>query len=131
VAIGNDGEGQYGYPGAFDDVLGVGAVDFQGQVASFSGSGKPAGQQPTKPDLVGYGVGVVSSLERDYGGRSIYQRLNGTSMATPYVAAIAALYRSLFPGLTVKETWSKLLKDALPLSGQPPARVGVGLARFK
>jgi subtilisin family serine protease len=128
VAIGNEGKGNYGYPGAFKEVLGVGAVDFNGKVASFSGSGKPTGEGVSKPDLVGYGVGVNSALERDYGGQPIYQRLNGTSMATPYVAGIASLYRSLYPALTVQEIKAMLLDNALSL--KPLDRVGVGLARF-
>ena len=130
VAIGNEGAGRYGYPGGFEDVLAVGAVDFEHEVASFSGSGDPPEARESKPDLMGYGVNVYSSLERDYEGRSIYQRLDGTSMATPYVAGIAALYRCMDPALTTDEVWNRLLDSALPLSGQPAPRVGEGLARF-
>lgn len=129
IAIGNDGAGQYGYPGAYDAVLGVGAVDFDENIAGFSGSGKAPGQNNSKPDLVGYGVGVNSSIERDYDGQSVYQRLSGTSMATPYVSGIAALYRSLNPSLTVTEVSDILLDRAKTLS--PKNRVGAGLARFK
>jgi len=128
VAIGNDGPGTFGYPGAFDEVIGVGAVDFEGKVADFSGSGKPT-PKTTKPDLVGYGVGVNSSLERDYGGGAIYQRMNGTSMATPYVAGIASLYRSLYPARTVDEVRAMLLETAMSLPGSRQ-RTGAGLARY-
>lgn len=128
VAIGNDGPGTFGYPGAFDDVIGVGAVDFEGAVADFSGSGRPT-PKVSKPDLVGYGVGVNSSLERDYGGSAVYQRMNGTSMATPYVAAIASLYRSVFPARTVDDIRAMLIDSALPLDGSKQ-RTGAGLARF-
>jgi subtilisin family serine protease len=130
IAIGNDGPGSNGYPGALADVLAVGAVNFEGKLAPFSGSGPVPVSGIQKPDLVGYGVGVNSSLERDYSGDCIYQRLNGTSMATPYVAGIAALYRSLNPTLTVKEVWAMLLENALPLPKEPVDRVGKGLARF-
>jgi serine protease AprX len=123
IAIGNEGPGNYGYPGAFPNVLGVGAVDFQHSVASFSGSGLG------KPDLVGYGVAVHSSLERDYSGHSIYRRLSGTSMATPYVSGIAALIRCEFPDYTVSEVTDKLLSTAIPLT-DPASRVGRGLARY-
>lgn len=51
VAIGNDGPGQFGYPGAFKEVLGVGAVDFEQNVAGFSGGGRPSGEAVSKPDL--------------------------------------------------------------------------------
>jgi hypothetical protein len=73
---------------------------------------------------------VRSELERDYSGGPLYQRLNGTSMATPYVAAIAALYRSQRPTLTVTEVWDKLLQTASDLPGEDRGRIGAGLARF-
>lgn len=140
VAIGNEGPGRFRYPGVLPEVLGVGAVDFHGQLAEFSGSHH--GELPeltgdlsspvevAKPDLVGYGVGVYSSLERDYSGRTIYQRFNGTSMATPYVAGIAALYRCRQPGSSVKQITRMLLENAAPLTAQPEL-VGAGLARFR
>jgi subtilisin family serine protease len=128
VAIGNDGPGQYSFPGAFDEVVGVGAVDFGGVVGNFSGSGQLDGN--AKPDLVGYGVGVYSSIERDYNGGSFYERANGTSMATPYVTGIAALYRCQHPYLTVPQVWDLLLTNAYPLPSQNPNRVGAGIARF-
>lgn len=130
VAIGNDGADRFGYPGGFKEVVAVGAVDFQHKVASFSGSGRPPGEGVSKPDLAGYGVGVYSSVERDYEGRAAYQRFSGTSMATPYVAGIAALYRCREPQLTVAEVADKMKTDALKLTGQPKPRVGAGLARF-
>lgn len=128
VAIGNEGPGTFGYPGAFKEVLSVGAVDFEENVASFSGDGKPPDEGVTKPDVVGYGVGVYSSLERNYAGDSIYKRENGTSMATPYVSGIAALYRCQQPTLMAKDIWQKLLDTARPLT--PKNRTGAGLATF-
>jgi subtilisin family serine protease len=129
VAIGNEGPGNYRYPGVLPEVLGVGAVDFRGRVPDFSGSAAIL-NQPAKPDLVGYGVGVYSSLERDYPGRSVYRRLNGTSMATPYVAGIATLYRCRQPNASVDEIRKQLLDNAQPLKGAKPGLVGAGLARF-
>jgi subtilisin family serine protease len=128
VAIGNSGAGQYGYPGALDEVIAVGAVDFQGTLASFSGS-TPAGVNPAKPDLVGYGVGVDSAMERDYDNTSVYQRMSGTSMATPYVAGIAALYRSDDPALSVDAVQQALYASVQKVAG-PRGRVGRGLASY-
>ena len=129
IAVGNEGAGRFGYPAAFDEVVAVGAVDFAHEVASFSGSGHPKGESPV-PDVMGYGVGVHSSLERDYEGRSIYQRLDGTSMATPHVAGVVALYRCQQPALAAEDVIQKLYDTALPLDGAPAARRGHGLARF-
>ena len=125
VAIGNDGPGLYRYPAAFRQVIGVGAVDFGGQIARFSADGTPPREGVTKPDLFGYGVGVYSSVERDYSGASIYERMDGTSMATPYVAGVAALYRGQYPAWTVKEVWNKLTTTARPPSGQRPGTGGI------
>lgn len=129
VAIGNDGAGNFGYPGGFDNTLGVGAVDFNGNIADFSGSGDPPNSQG-KPDLVGYGVNVYSSVERNYRGESIYKQLSGTSMASPYVAGIAALYRCQQPLLSVDEIKAKILSNALNFPNISASRIGVGLARF-
>jgi len=130
TAIGNAGVGECNYPGALGQAIGVGAVDFEGKIASFSGSAVVSGKT-AKPDLVGYGVGVYSGFERDYKANSIYQRLSGTSMAAPYVTGIAALYRSQDPSLSQEETQQKLMDNCETLAGQPKDRVGKGLARFR
>jgi subtilisin family serine protease len=129
TAIGNAGPGHFGFPGAFEEVIGVGAVDFAKKIASFSGSG--TADKVAKPDVVGYGVGVYSSIERDYFGRAIYRRLSGTSMAAPYVTGIAALYRCHDPNMSVQDVQQQLLQNCEPLEDQPQDRIGKGLARFK
>jgi subtilisin family serine protease len=128
VAIGNDGPGTYGFPGAFKEVIGVGAVDFDHRVAEFSGSGNPPGERP-KPDVTGYGVNVVSSIDRDYQGKSRYIKMGGTSMASPYVTGIAALHRCLMPNLTAEDIERRLIDTAMPVDPAKPA--GAGLARYK
>jgi subtilisin family serine protease len=132
AAIGNSGEDTFGYPGAFGTALGVGAIDFAHKVASFSGNRRQIGGpiEAEKPDLVGFGVDVFSSVERDYGGRSLYDRLSGTSMASPYVTGIAALYRSAVPNAPARAIRDILMSNCLPLTDQPRHRVGAGLARY-
>lgn len=128
VAIGNDGRGNYSYPGASREVIGVGAANFNQRIARFSGSGRPPGERVDKPDIIGYGVDVYSGTERSYDGASIYERFSGTSMATPYVAGIAALYRCQDRGASVADTIDRLTATAIPLT--PKRRAGAGLARF-
>lgn len=130
IAIGNDGPGVVRAPGYFFDVLSVGAVDDDLEPAGFSGGGEaPAPFTGVKPDVVGYGVDIASSIERDVDRRSQYARMSGTSMAAPYVTGIAALLAAANPGLQGSALRQRLLDDALPLTGTPD-RVGRGLARF-
>jgi subtilisin family serine protease len=128
IAIGNEGPNMMRAPGYFHEALSVGAVDFNNVPADFSGGGQsPLGS--IEPDISGYGVQVLSALERSRFNRSRYARMSGTSMATPYVSGIAALIASANPGLVGSSLRQKLIVDVLPLQF-PPDRVGAGLARF-
>jgi serine protease AprX len=128
AAAGNDGRGQLDFPAACDTVLAVGACDFHGKRADFSGSGKSLAGVP-KPDVLGYGVDVHAAVERSYDGTSRYVAWPGTSMATPYVAGIAALTRAARPRWSVAQTLEHLREHALPATGKA-ADVGAGLARW-
>ena len=94
-AIGNDGPlyGTLNNPADQADVLGVGGINFDDQVAQFSSRGMttwelPAGYGRVKPDIVTYGSAVTGS-QREGGCR----KLSGTSVASPVVAgAVALLY---------------------------------------
>ena len=87
----------------------------------------PGGRQ--KPDLMGYGVEVRAAMERDFAGTSWYAPMSGTSMASPYVAAIAALYRQQHPQWSVPLTIEALLANARPIGGRRE-NVGHGVASF-
>ena len=129
IAIGNDGPGNMRAPGYFPEPLSVGAVDFNHKPADFSGGGFSTIDGKAQPDIVGYGVNIFSSLERDGDNRSLYRYMSGTSMATPYVAGIAALCASADTKLRGEALRQHLLNTALPLQS-PTDRVGAGLARF-
>lgn len=131
VAIGNSGPGQMAFPGTLPETLAVGAVDFELAPWLRSGGGVSPESGASVPDIAGYGVGVLSSLERDVERHSWYARKLGTSMASPYVAGVAALIASKDPAhLTGAELRQKLLADALPLP-HAADRVGAGLARVR
>jgi subtilisin family serine protease len=129
VAVGNEGIDAIRAPAYFDDTLSVGAVGYDLQVAGFSGGGTSPLTGETEPNLVGFGVDVLSSFERTIYNRSLYRKMSGTSMAAPYVTGIASLYAAQNPQLQGRALWQHLVKTALPLDA-PPSRAGAGLARF-
>jgi subtilisin family serine protease len=128
-AVGNEGIDGIRAPAYFDDTLSVGAVDYDLQVAVFSGGGKSPLTGETEPNLMGYGVDIISSFERTIYNRSLYRNMSGTSMAAPYVTGIAALYAGQNPRLQGRALWQHLVKTALPVAA-PGTRAGAGLARF-
>lgn len=81
-------------PADGDSVLAVGAEDSLGNIAFFSSRG-PTADGRIKPDFTAPGVAVcvVTGIDR-------VLRLNGTSFATPLLAASAALLKQLQPTLT-------------------------------
>jgi thermitase len=86
AAAGNEGDSTMEYPAGFAQVVSVGATDDKDQHASFSTAND-------KVEISAPGVDTLSTW--DNGG---YKRLSGTSMATPHVAAVAAIIASRTAG---------------------------------
>jgi serine protease AprX len=130
IAIGNDGADTVRAPGFFPEPLSVGAVayDWTSWWKSSGGYAPAPFQTRLCPDIAGFGVKVVSCTGRDQDGKSYWGWNSGTSMATPYVAGIAALV-SAKTGATGEALRQTLLDTALHLPGLGPERVGRGLAR--
>lgn len=112
-AAGNEGDGiestdEFSYPGAYNEVINVGAVDFSRSAARFSDSNKEV-------DLVAPGVNIVSTF---LNGK--YETLSGTSMATPHVTGFLALLiewsqKEFGRKLTEVELYSQLIKNTVTL----------------
>ncbi|WP_030181150.1 S8 family serine peptidase [Streptomyces violaceorubidus] len=109
IAAGNTGApSSIGSPGAADAALTVGAVDSADQAAWFTSAGPRYGDNALKPDLSAPGVGILAARSRLAEGSGDYTGMDGTSMATPHVAGVAALLAEEHPD------WSGArLKDAL------------------
>jgi membrane-anchored mycosin MYCP len=98
------------YPADYPGVLGVGAIGRDGlRVAS--------SQVGSYVDIVAPGDGVIGAVPRR--GHRSYQ---GTSFATPFVAATAALMRAHRPELRQADVVRRLLATADPAPGTRPSR---------
>ena len=113
--------GFVGVPANSPSIMAVGAVDSALAIADFSAAS--GGVEGGQVDIAGPGVDVYSSWPQPRGTNTI----SGTSMATPHVAGIAALW-SQHTGATGQELWAQLVQAAqrLPL---PASDVGAGLVR--
>lgn len=122
-AIGNEGPNTSRSPGNYPGTLAVGASDESKRTAEFSGSHQfKRKRDPNKPNVVAPGVDVISAAP---GGG--YQTMDGTSMATPHAAGVAALLLEARPQATARQLMDALKKSAEPLTGEPPLRHGAGL----
>jgi subtilisin family serine protease len=110
-----------GSPANAKSIMAVAAVDRELRVASFSCGSRNSGQDV---DIAGPGVDVLSSVPG--GGYAKYQ---GTSMATPHIAGVAALLAQSDHTLRGRALWERLVQNCrvLPL---PPRDVGRGLVQI-
>lgn len=111
-----------GHPANCPSIIAVGAVDAQGQVARFSCGG--LNLQGGQVDIAGPGVDVRSSWPQP----QLYRTISGTSMATPHVAGIAALYAESDPGLRGRALVQMMHQNARRLA-LPSRDVGAGLVQ--
>lgn len=110
-----------GHPANCPSIVAVGAIDTAYGIAPFSCGGiNPNGGEV---NIVAPGVDVYSSISMP----PFYRRLNGTSMATPHVAGIVALFAQA-TGLRGLLLWQAMARRvrALPL---PRRDVGRGLVQ--
>ncbi len=111
TAMGNDGKNSKAYPAALPGVISVGAVNFDRTRADFSNYGDwisvtaPGSQiMSTMPTY----KTTMTEFEKEEG----YDYLDGTSMACPIVAGIAALVLSRNPDYTPAEVKERIQSTA-------------------
>lgn len=111
-----------GHPANCPSIMAVGAIDSKLNVASFSccGTAIRGGQV----DVAAPGVNIFSSVPRP----ELYELMDGTSMATPFVAGIAALVIERYPTANAHEVWVRVVQTARRLHGAS-TDIGSGLAQ--
>ncbi|MFJ2189527.1 type VII secretion-associated serine protease mycosin [Kitasatospora sp. NPDC087861] len=122
AGTGNSGNqaAQVEYPAAFPGVVAVGAVDRQGRLWEKSSYGP-------ETTLVAPGAEIYRASAKTSAGYGVG---NGTSDATAYVSATAALIRAKYPALSAGQVINRLIKSAAaPADGSavPGDKYGYGI----
>jgi subtilisin family serine protease len=122
-AVGNEGAGTSRAPGNYAEALSVGACNEDLAIADFSSSQRFLREEdPIVPDLVGPGVDIISTKP---GGD--FQSMDGTSMATPHIAGLAAVLMEAKPEASAAKVEAAIFKSCKRPAGAPRARGGRGL----
>jgi serine protease len=91
AAAGNEGRNSASYPARYPDVISVSATDAAGHKASYSNFG--AGVDISAPGGSETGK-ILQNTVDPRSGESVFVGFQGTSMAAPHVAGVAALIRA-------------------------------------
>lgn len=111
-----------GHPANCPAIMAVAALDSDLDIAYFScgGINSDGGQI----DIAAPGVDIYSSWKSP----DNYNTISGTSMATPFVAGIAALYWEENPNASAADIWTYLIQNAKRLN-LSSSDVGAGLVQ--
>jgi subtilisin family serine protease/flagellar hook assembly protein FlgD len=110
AASGNDFSNYVAYPAAYDTVIAVSAVNEANGLADFSNYGPEV-------DVAAPGVNIISTVPNHQSEFTVrnYARMDGTSMAAPFVSGLAALIKAENPSITPEQLRQKLIDTAYDL----------------
>lgn len=112
AAAGNSNSSSPEYPAAYEKVISVAATDQNDLKASFSNFGDGV-------DVAAPGVQIYSTCPNHANtiGCLNFGSLNGTSMAAPFVAGLAALIKATFPSLNKRKIRRAIEKSTETVPG--------------
>lgn len=134
AASGNSGEGEVMYPAAYENCIAVGAVNYIKVITDYSNYGDaldlvaPGGDNNVDLNGDGFADGILQENFGFFGFNWGFWYYAGTSFASPHVAGIAALVKSVHPDYGPDEI-RQVLQDTAQDLGTPgwDARYGHGL----
>ncbi|MDP5226934.1 MULTISPECIES: S8 family peptidase [Arthrobacter] len=117
-------------PANCQNVVAVAAGDKDGKLASYSNYGTTVDVTAPGGDTSKSGGGILSTLNAGttVPGAPSYAWYQGTSMAAPHISGLAAMMKSLKPGLTPTDVESLLKQGARPMPGGCSLGCGAGLS---
>lgn len=126
TSAGNEGDDQWKYitaPADAKDILTVGAVDYEGDYASFSSVG-PTADGRIKPDVVAMGL---NTMIQNQDGSVVPG--SGTSYSCPVLTGVAACLWQAFPEKTNYQVMDAIRQSASRYAS-PDSLLGYGIPNF-
>ncbi len=111
AAAGNNNNATPVFPCAYENVLCVGAIDIKGEIPRFSNFGGHVDLLAPGDNIISLfpDSGKLTPLQFSIDG---YDIMSGTSQASPYISAMAAILKGVFPSISVDEVWARLFSSA-------------------
>ena len=128
AAAGNEGRAQASYPARYPNVIAVSAIGPDRQKTFYSNYGQGVdiaapGGATQKSQLDGI---LQETIDPRDSGEFLFRYFQGTSMASPHVAGVAALVKSRDRSLTPDQVWEVLKASAQPVENDSQNYFGVG-----